>query len=253
MTFSDRFSDEQLSAFLDGELAATEMQALRDALATDQALADRLAELALVDALVRESCHTMDQRPMPASLNALLADHDSQGSGKVLAFPAWKRLGQRFPYRAAIAASIALVAGFGLGQLTPSGDRSSDRSIDQIRWQQVAAVLDSSPSGTSQQLAAAVEVRPRLSYQDTDGNYCRQFQLIDGASREESLACRKGDGWSLQATVYLPPAADTGGYQAASGGSALDVIVDQSLTEGPFDREQESALIDSGWQLKSEN
>ena len=45
-----KMTDETLSAFLDNELTDAEMEAVRDQIEKDPTLADRLAEMASVDA-----------------------------------------------------------------------------------------------------------------------------------------------------------------------------------------------------------
>ena len=48
-----KIDDQTLSAFLDNELPANEMEAIRNAIAEDEQLALRLAELSEVDMLVK--------------------------------------------------------------------------------------------------------------------------------------------------------------------------------------------------------
>ena len=50
-----KVSDEMLSAFLDGELSSSDMDNVRDAIAENVAIADRLAALAEVDMVVKLS------------------------------------------------------------------------------------------------------------------------------------------------------------------------------------------------------
>ena len=49
-----KIDDQTLSAFLDSELSANEMEAIRNAIAEDEQLAFRLAELSEVDMLVKQ-------------------------------------------------------------------------------------------------------------------------------------------------------------------------------------------------------
>lgn len=236
-----RFSDEQLSAFLDSELPESEMRALRNALAADERLADRLAELALVDTLVAENGRVMDAMPVPQAVAQLLEPDTmaQQGTAPI----ARQRPGTVFRPSVALAASVALFIGIsiglGAGLFAPDSGRA--------QWRQVAEVLETRPSGISEQLGDSLEVRPRLTYVDRDGNYCRQFQLADDGSTEESVACRRGGAWQRVATIYLPGKTGGGEYQAASGVSPLDRILDQSIAAGPFDQEAESATIRGGW------
>lgn len=236
------YSDEQLSAFLDAELAENEMEALRQALATDEALSDRLAELALVDTVVASAYATIDDRPVPEAVTTLLSPATS--ADNVVALPVWQRLRQRLQPQYAIAASVALLAVFGLARLMPGAGQGE--------WQTVAASLESSPSGISQPLGADIAIKPRLTYKNRDGEYCRQFQLTRSNSTEESIACRTDGEWQRITTLYLPAVTDDSTYSTASGGSGLDAILDESIADGPFDADTESNLINNAWPTVSD-
>jgi anti-sigma factor RsiW len=62
--------DEKLSALLDDELSAEETQSLREEIARRPELAERLAELAAVDAELR----SLPERPVPVDLRARLGE-----------------------------------------------------------------------------------------------------------------------------------------------------------------------------------
>lgn len=231
------FTDEQLSAFLDAELPQGEMAALREALAGDEQLADRLAELAMVDTVIAQTYSSIDQRPVPEAVTTLLSSATT--ADNVVALPVWKRLRRSLQPQYAIAASVALLAVFGIVRLIPDGG--------QTQWQNVAAVLETSPSGISQTLGADMAIKPRLTYKNAEGDYCRQFQLLRSSGTEESIACRRDNQWQRVTTIYLPAVTDDGGYSTASGGSELDAILDQSIADGPFDAQTEASLINQAW------
>lgn len=227
------YSDEQLSAFIDGELPDVEMQAVREALAGDEALADRLAQLAAVDVAVAEAVRTIDQRPMPARV----ADRSRPHPAPVLPFVA--RVRQAVTRHAALAASVALFVGFGLGSLLPGEPAST--------WPSVAEVLESRVSGSRVEVAGGLTVMPQLSYRNIDGDYCRYFE-VRGNDREQGVACRREGEWQRVATAYLPADDEAGAvYTPASGGRALDLLLDQTLEAGPFGPEQEAELLTGGW------
>ena len=68
-------TDDMLSAFLDNALSAGDMERVRDAMAQDLALADRLAELAQVDMVVKKAADVATRRPLPAAVVHLLGQH----------------------------------------------------------------------------------------------------------------------------------------------------------------------------------
>ena len=75
-------TDDMLSAFLDNALSAGDMERVRDAMAQDLALADRLAELAQVDMVVKKAADVATRRPLPAAVvqDVISDDMSFQGS-----------------------------------------------------------------------------------------------------------------------------------------------------------------------------
>ena len=233
------FNDEQLSAFLDGELPHAEMENLRNALARDEVLGDRLAELALVDTAIRRTYATIDARPVPEAITALLND-DHSLEPKVVPMSRGKFLRERIGQPAALAASVALAVGIALGSwLTSAPERDA--------WQYVSAALETQPGGTAVSLKDGRALTPRLTFRDTGGNFCRLFELEHRNGAQQSLACRQNGEWELKATAPLEQT-DEPLYRPASGSSPLDHILDDTLSAGPFDRDEEARLIAEQWQ-----
>lgn len=246
-------NDEKLSAFLDAELPEAEMEAIREQLIENENLANRMAELAMVDELVSISYFTIDARPLPDSINNLLTEDAPQGvtnsetkSATIITFPLLKRIQQRVQQRvqqhAAIAASVALVIGFGISQSLHNNTAND--------WQAVASILDTTPSGVEQLSASGVQVKPRLTFTNKAGDYCRQFVMNNKNSASENIACRKDNKWQLTATVYLDKVQQAGTYQTASGGSLLDATVEQMASGDFFNAQAESAAIEQHWVVK---
>ena len=65
-------SNEILSAYIDGELPAGEMQRVRDAISGDEVLAARYRQFARVDQLIVDFCGDIDKEPLPAAVLGLL-------------------------------------------------------------------------------------------------------------------------------------------------------------------------------------
>lgn len=237
-------TDETLSAFLDAELPAPEMQAVRDSLRTDPALSDRLAELAVVDSQLFRHYSAIDDQPLPASVTDSLAQAESADSTvsspdvssahNVVAFPWWRRL-----RHAGVAVAAVVVMAMGVAQLF---DGTSDAS-----WQDVAQGLESAPSGKPVQLTDGRTLTPRLTFRNQQGDYCRQFRLQRSEHASESIACRSGENWTLAAKIEVQPSAENKGYQAASGGSVLDDTLDRMMAGGAIGSAEERQLINSGW------
>jgi negative regulator of sigma E activity len=238
-------TDEKLSAFLDAELPEAEMEAIREQLIEDENLASRMAELAMVDELVAISYSTIDARPLPESIKNLLAEDEPKGETKtaqIIAFPLLKKFQQKIQQHAAIAAGVVLVIGFGLSQ--------SLRTNTSDDWQAVASILDTAPSGLEKLASTGVQIKPRLSFTNKAGDYCRQFNMSDKNSASENIACRKDNKWQIAATVALDKVQENGTYQTASGGSLLDATLEQMASGDFLDAQAESAAIEQHWSVK---
>ncbi|MBJ6137001.1 hypothetical protein [Marinobacter litoralis] len=236
--------DEKLSAFLDGELLAEEMQQIRDRLAVEPALAARLSELSLVDQTLQAHYGEIDHRPLPEAITQMLGmakNEPEQPLNNVIRFPLRERL--RAHTGKAIAA--ALVGGFALAQWLSLPTMDADAS-----WQEVAQVLESTPSGTNYTLASGEQLTPRLTFVNHDGEYCRQFRVQGDTSRSENIACLSGDearAWDLAVRFEVAGEVAEDRYQTASGGSALDATLDKMIAGPIVAPEDERRLIELQW------
>ena len=82
------------------------------------------------------------------------------------------------------------------------------------------------------------------------GEYCRQFDMTDGKSATENIACRKDNKWQLNVSVMLDKLQQKDSYQTASGGSLLDSTVEQMADSEFFDAKAESEAIEQHWATK---
>ncbi|HAW91643.1 MULTISPECIES: hypothetical protein [unclassified Arsukibacterium] len=221
-----KISDEMLSAFLDAALPEHEMEQVRQQLMHDEQLTERMADLAMVDSLVLQHYQQIDQQPMPAGVLQLLDNNEKPASANVVAFPWWRRAQQHVQQHAAAVACIALFAGYGLSQLSEQrqGTLTTLNS-------EVAQLLSSAPSGHSYAIAQQQFI-PQLSFISQQGDFCRQYTLQDNKVQSENIACRTQDKWVLQASLSTERNLAAGNYQTATGGHALDNVLD-SLMAGP--------------------
>lgn len=234
-------SDERLSAFLDAELPEAEMEAIRQALAENEQLAERLAELAMVDDLVARSATYIDTQPMPEAINQLLAKSPpasaSQANATLIEFPLWRRARQLVQNNMAIAASVMLVMAVGAFQLlAPKPDH----------WQAVAQLLETGPSGHQLMASDGSQFKARLSFTNQQGDYCRQFLVQGRAGSSEQIACRRQGKWQQVANQPVARMLE-GNYQTASGASPLDAQLDQMISGEPLDATAEAAAIAHQW------
>lgn len=240
-------SDETLSAFLDAELPELEMERVRQAIVEDEAIADRLAELAMVDPMVQTFYQTIDQQPVPESISALLNTPDlsleaaSATESNVVAFPWWRKAQQQVQQYAAAVAVIALIAGYGVYQFeTPAQNGTTTAGIDTIITEQLTHL----PSGVNAQLDNESIMSIQLSFYNQQGDFCRQYGLQDTSVRSENIACLQQGQWQQIANVKYTNSYDTQAqYQTASGGSALDDVLDNLMVGAPLTMTQEQKAL----------
>lgn len=239
-------SDETLNAFLDGELSALEMRIVRDAMASNEQIAQRLDHLAWLNSQVQASAHELDAIALSPGLEALTAQLKEQAreakTGNILDFPKkTPRSAFSMVWQGAVAASVAAVFGFMVGTATQTG--VENQALPE--WAAISRALSDAPSGETLNTETGTRFEARLSFMNTEGDYCRQF-YVKPAGRQalQSIACRSLDGWSLSAAL---PAGDTNGYQPASEDRSLDKVIDSMLQGELLDAEQEQRLIKQQW------
>lgn len=242
-THGDRsFSDEQVMAYVDGELDAAEARRLRSALLDDAELAQRVeSERALRARIGRAYASDLDE-PVPERLRALLpevgpvAPGTAAGSTVDLDAARAARRGHAFPpSRWAMAA--CLVGGIALGWLArpaldvEQGAVVARGPLEQALERQTGDVV-------------AGPIRIPLTVRTDEGSYCRAFVAPEGAG----LACRSDDGWRVRQLTPVTPAGEDGLRMAASPlpSTVLDAI--DAVAAGPsLDVAGERDAMARGW------
>ncbi|MDY6984513.1 MAG: hypothetical protein SV422_15615 [Pseudomonadota bacterium] len=243
--------DTMLSAWLDGELPPQQMAAVRAALDAEPALAERLAALRSVDALVLRHARALDATPLPASVLGMLADDSAQNSAQnaptntsatVVQGP-WQRWSRSSGAHVALAASLVLALVIVLTQ--PFAPLPS--ALPELAA--YAAQLDTTASGTSVAVGDAT-LSTRFTFVDREGRHCRQYQLGNAGSGSENVACHDVTGWTLVATLPAVAQAPTAPelYQPVSSSAELNALLDAMMTGPALTPAAEAALIERGWQ-----
>jgi hypothetical protein len=260
---ADANDDEILSAYLDEELSLDDARRLKDRLAREPALALRLEEMQSANLAARGVFEAADDLPLPQSVLDLLnengADNPRAGSdeGNVARFPA-RGLQRYFQAPVALAASVALAAGFLAGDVlhrTQDADAPVAPSFyaDAIpQGSELHDFLETGASGTARVLPSGASGRLMLTFENRDGDWCRQFELAQETGSMQALACRGNDAWHVEALAYAAPVPTGSHYQAAASGSlpALDTAVDEQIGTGAaLGSEEESLLISNGWRM----
>lgn len=238
-------TDEQLSAFLDAELPVSDMTAISQQLASEPALQQRLAQLTTVMSLVRQHSSAIEDMPLPAKTQQLLEQFDKQTSNENVV-PLQQRNKAPYQLSLATAASVALLAGFGLAQLftvTPQNN------LVEGNWIAVVQVLENSVSGQNFAIDDDTLVQPLLTFINKQQQYCRQYKLTAHSTVSDNIACRQNGGWQQVAFIVTAAAPQKDElYYAASNSSMIDVIVDDMLEGQIIEPDVETQLLQAKWQ-----
>lgn len=241
-------SDEHISAFLDAELEPHEMAAMRAVIAQDEAVAERVEAFAAVDATLKQRYSSIDAQPLPQSVLSMIesasANAKPQKTAQVIELSRWQRTKIHAQEHFAVAASVALMLGVGVGYFASQPESGSDGA-----WQQVAQQLDAAPSGQMHTLTDGGALKVQLSFKNQDGAFCRQYyqQAGNDAHASENVACKHDGQWQLAARV--PTAVKREGtYATASKSGAIDGVLDGMMADSPMSYDQEQSAIAKQWQ-----
>lgn len=253
--------NEMLSAYLDGELSRAEADAMAKRLAREPDLAERLETLRSVDHAAVAAFRAVDERPIPARILDLIGEDeqdrhgDVSGTGNVVQLrkPAIVRL---FQTPVAIAASVALVAGFFLSEMLGNGGDGESGAVYASRVPRdsdLHAVFDRGLSGEPVELQEGRIAEPVLTFRSTDGSYCRQVRITGAADPADTLACRRNGNWDVELVSFGGAASAAPGTpygQASSGGAAaMRAAIDRVMgREPPLGRTEEAEIIGEGWE-----
>lgn len=232
-------TDEELSRFIDGELADSEAEAVSAAIAADAGLAARLDRLRSVDRFFADAVSAIGRSPLPQSIRGLIEE-------EVVPARAAGMRRKSAPFVSRWRAPIAIAASFALGVVGAVGlmrtidGRGTPLAAGPIAaGSRLAAALDSVASGERHRIGAAA-VTPILSYRTTDGLFCRELRWDSGADSAHGVACRKSGAWTLH-VVAAEPAAN--GYRPASSSPAVDAFVDGTIASDPLSGAEERAFL----------
>lgn len=243
------WTDEQLSAFLDGELTPAEMDTLARDLETDAELAARIERLSAANAAFVISAARIDDIPVSAGLRAAM---EPQPGAKVIPFRP-RAIGAFLVEHRAVAASLLCAAAtFGLVSTMTTGASSdpfapgSDGVI--VANSPLYRVLETARTGDAVSISGGSTATPRLTFATGDGAFCRQFDVIAGDKASAAIACREETGWRTQVVAY-GLARTPGDFQTASAerSPALEAFLDQRMSGAPMNAEEEAKLLGDWW------
>ena len=253
-----KISPETLMAYADGELDSDARMAVALAVAVDPALAAQVAAHQALRQRINAAFDAELSEPVPERLRQAA---QATGTAQVVDMAA-RRAAQASPtplvavreragsgWLAWGGMAAGLMVGVLLGRIELPGTDLAPVSVSSGASGVLVSTGLAEALGT--QLASVPMAGPvavRLSFIDRDGRYCRAFELTGHAG----LACRSGDGWTVQALVAStksPLGAEGGLRQAASPlPPALLSEIDQRIAGDPLNAGAEQMARSRSWQ-----
>lgn len=242
----EEFDDETLMAFADGELDEATSERLETALAADDALAARLAIFLDTRRMVADALKPLINDEVPPhlleSVGRMIASAEggaSSANNLVALKPQRKR--QERPrwfmrIAAGLVAVVAGVAGFAIGRSMDDAGSKSDLNL--------AAALDSQPSGNDVPLDAGTVLHVIATFRDDSGEVCREYQLNAQESSTLTIACRREGEWLPRLSLMSQQPAE--GYVPASSHETIDAYLASIHAGAPLSAEEERAALAGG-------
>jgi anti-sigma factor RsiW len=248
--------DNRLMAYADGELAADEAAQIEAEAARDPALAVRIERArALRASLAAAYDDTLAEAP-PERLVAAV-HRGAAGGADVIDLAKVRRRrasGRAWPAMivrsGAMAASLAIAFAAGRFLIVAPAPAAGPIAVTAG-----GGLLAQGPLGQAleRQLASTqapdAPVKIGVSFQATDGRYCRTF-ITRARQPIAGLACRSPAGWQLTTVMNAEPTtALPGGYATAANAIPAPVLeaVDRTIRSEPLDAAAESRARDAGW------
>lgn len=245
---TEHWSDEDLSAFLDGMLDHERSTALEARLDSDSDLAARLASLVAANDAVKGAFDAPLSEPVPDRFRTIIeaASQPIVQPSVVTPFPHRAKSRPAMDWRLPLAAGFALVVGaigggIGAGLMTPTNSSVMAR---------LGPALHAAPSAQSVNLGDGETLKPILTFAAADGRYCREFELTQRGDGFVGVACLQDNVWQLEAMLATQTKSEIeGGYNQASGhaGAALDSVLTALGAGEPLSAEAEKDALRKGF------
>ncbi|MDP3740497.1 MAG: hypothetical protein Q8R02_24135 [Hyphomonadaceae bacterium] len=245
------WTDEQISAAIDGELSPSDAEAFARDVDVDPALAARLERLGSATRAYIAAVSEIDRQPMPEGVQRVLA---SPPVAKVIPFRA-SRIGVFvMEHRAIAAAVVCAIAVWGVSSMGRGGGQGGGFAPQPdgiiLASSSLHRALETGASGERVPIAQDVSVTPRLTFLSSDAGYCRQFDVMASTAAASAIACRTGGRWRTQ-VVEFGRQLRGGDYQTASGAKSaiLEAFIDLHIAGTPLGAVDEERLVAKGWRV----
>ena len=243
---SRAWSDEQISAFLDGELSPADFEAMLSDLETNPDVAARVRRMSEATKAFVTASLAIDEEPMSAGLAKVLA---APPSAKVIPFRGRSFAATVMDHRAIAASLVCAFAAWGVFAMSGSVDENGSDTGGMIAAASpLHRALETGATGDVVKVSGSQTATPRLSFAKDDGDFCRQFDLASRDGVTSAIACRDDGVWRTEVAVY-GQAAPGEEYTTASGEKAepLEAFIARFIAGDPLDAAAEKAAIANNW------
>lgn len=244
-------TDEELMAFVDGELDAPARERAAAAIAADPLLAARVRTQQALRARLQQAFDPILDEPLPQSLRALadgVAAPAPVANLEAARARREERLRPRWSWRESSAIAATLVMGVMLGAYVMRASQELPLMSEDGR----IVAIGSLRTALTTQLSGAA---PRdgttigMSFRTANGQYCRTFAMNTGPA---GLACREQGDWVVEVLARdSRPRIESGPGSYRQAGTAFPDAIRQAVEariEGdPLDVGQEAELAEKNW------
>jgi len=250
---------QAISAYLDGEMTASEKTLFEQKLAGCPEMQARLERYQALNDELSATFSDIQYDPVPESIASLLKDPQNEDKVEFIQnhpkTTLWKTRNLQ------IAASLSIVIGasswLGLRHIPHEDPSLSSYGIVEqtfITQSKVAAVLGSTHSGEVYKFDGdgQLTLKPILSFKTSGGYFCREYFLSDHNKHYHNVACLQDNVWSQQVTTELAYSPFTQHYQAASdiNSDTVNDFIDTHIKGDVLEQIEEKLLIQSEWREK---
>jgi hypothetical protein len=225
-----------LSQYLDNELAPPQAQALRKRLMSEPALRTEFDAMKLIKQRLSAALDSSSGSDVPANVVDMV--RNAAVTDELTATP------RRAAWGFAVAASVTLA--FGVMMNT-----TSLQVADNNPAMQLAQVMEQQPSRGQgwDNLADGSRIRPVLSFRSSDGDWCREYLMLNESNSNRGIACRANGNWNTVVVSEVTFSSGNGDYRPA-GSADSDIIaafIDNNAAGIALSSSEERALIENAW------
>lgn len=264
VSFMNKLSNEQLMAFVDGELSDLEAKKIREALCTDAEAQERVELFKNSRTFLQEVYDAPFHEEIPTHLIDGIINFKNEEASAPSFFQriiSWLHPGSRQPVHA-LAFSMILMIGIGTGWFAARLLRPElTTCFPVLQGEEFSRGLERTVSGMSFKVDGQhARITPIATFLDTHGHYCRQYEVVregnESSPPSQGVACRTKSGdWLTRVFVaHVSPdvnsPATRDSFVPAGDHELATTLFSHLMAAPPLTIDQEKNLIRSGWNSK---